>query len=148
MKKVLKCDHHIHIDLVIKAGEVVEVVEEHSADSLVSHPKCKGFFAWNSQLSDVDNELLITDRIKLKSKRIRKQDDAPQAGADSSPVLQCKDEALQVSADSPHDKPSDFGDCDWCCVKDLEQDGCHKVGEDWVCSICYFGHIESQKAEV
>ncbi|MCR9472275.1 hypothetical protein NB502_10485 [Vibrio diabolicus] len=39
-------------------------------------------------------------RVQLKSKRIRKQDDAPQAGADSSPVLQCKDEALQVSADS------------------------------------------------
>ena len=37
---------------------------------------------------------------KTVAKRIRKQDEAPQAGADSSPVLQCQDEAPNAGAGS------------------------------------------------
>ncbi|HDY8085366.1 TPA: hypothetical protein RQK88_003446 [Vibrio vulnificus] len=55
VKKVLRCDHHIHNELIIKAGEQVEVIEKYPADSLVSHPKCKGFFAWNDQLEDLNS---------------------------------------------------------------------------------------------
>ncbi|HDY7522294.1 TPA: hypothetical protein RQJ54_000154 [Vibrio vulnificus] len=55
VKKVLRCDHHIHTELIIKAGEQVEVIEKYPADSLVSHPKCKGFFAWNDQLEDLNS---------------------------------------------------------------------------------------------
>ncbi|ELV8742273.1 hypothetical protein ACWOK6_004232 [Vibrio vulnificus] len=55
VKKILRCDHHIHADLIIKAGEQVEVIEKYPADSLVSHPKCKGFFAWNDQLEDLNS---------------------------------------------------------------------------------------------
>lgn len=38
----------------IPAGEVVEVIEQYSADSLVSHPDCKGFPFWNEHLGDVE----------------------------------------------------------------------------------------------
>ncbi|EHZ7358361.1 hypothetical protein RQY88_000243 [Vibrio vulnificus] len=55
VKKILRCDHHIHADLIIKAGEQVEVIEKYPADSLVSHPECKGFFAWNDQLEDLNS---------------------------------------------------------------------------------------------
>ncbi|ELG9630524.1 hypothetical protein [Vibrio vulnificus] len=55
VKKILRCDHHIHADLIIKAGEQVEVIEKYPADSLVSHPQCKGFFAWNDQLEDLNS---------------------------------------------------------------------------------------------
>ncbi|WP_046030558.1 hypothetical protein [Vibrio vulnificus] len=72
--------------------------------------------------------------IFKKMEQIRKQEEAP--------------EALAVDgAESSKGKPSDYGDCDWCYVKDLEQDGCHKVGEDFVCSICHFEHLESLKVE-
>ncbi|EHT4939549.1 hypothetical protein KX909_000306 [Vibrio vulnificus] len=89
VKKILRCDHHIHADLIIKAGEQVEVIEKYPADSLVSHPKCKGFFAWNDQLEDL-NSRRGGLREQLRNARKMQQEEAPEAlavdGAESSHI--------------------------------------------------------------
>jgi hypothetical protein len=38
----------------IPKGSIVEVIEKHDGDSLVSHPICAGFFMWNKDLADVE----------------------------------------------------------------------------------------------
>lgn len=63
-------------------------------------------------------------RAARKAQEIRKQDEAPAMGADSS-----------------LDKPSDFGDCDWRFNASLSDDGCVKVGNDVVCNRCHFEHL-------
>ncbi len=54
IKKRLLCNHYITIDITIEAGEIVEVKRDYGSESLVSHPKCTGFFAWNDVLEDVE----------------------------------------------------------------------------------------------
>ncbi|MFL7022225.1 MULTISPECIES: hypothetical protein [Vibrio] len=58
MKKQMLCNAYVTTESdpnhTIPKGSVVKVVEQHSGDSLVSHPDCKGFFMWNDDLADID----------------------------------------------------------------------------------------------
>lgn len=58
MKKVMLCDAYVctekELEHTIPAGSIVEVVQQAGADSLVSHPDCKGFFMWNKDLGDME----------------------------------------------------------------------------------------------
>lgn len=48
---------------------------------------------------------------------------------------------LKPLCESSPDKPSDFGDCDWCFNASLNNEGCHKVGNDSICNRCHFEHL-------
>lgn len=58
MKKRMLCSAYVTTksdpNHTIPKGSIVEVIEKHDGDSLVSHPICAGFFMWNKDLADVE----------------------------------------------------------------------------------------------